>query len=106
MKIGAFLLTATANLGIGIVLFFLLIVALNGYSESQATPGLILFIIWILIFSLIMAILSFFMVGYFGKKSMNKFAAMIISVVVFSLAGAVVDFVGMLAAVGLIEVLM
>lgn len=105
MKIGAFLLTATANLGIGIVLFFFLIIALNGYSESQATPGLILFIVWILIFSLIMAILSFFMVGYFGKKSMNKLAAMILSVVVFSLAGTVVDFVGMLAAVGLIEAL-
>ncbi|HSK70771.1 MAG TPA: hypothetical protein VK892_03680 [Pyrinomonadaceae bacterium] len=106
MKIGAFLLTATANLGIGIILFFFLIIALNGYSESQATPGLILFIVWILFFSLAAAVFSFFTVTFLTKKkSFSPFAAAVFSTIGFVFIGGILDFIGIFAAIGLIEVL-
>jgi hypothetical protein len=106
MKIAAFLITALANLGVGFVLFFFLIIALNGYSESQATPGLILFIVWVLLFSLIAAVLSLLTINFLSKKkSLSRFAAAIISVVVCIFVGGTLNFVGIFAAIGLIEAL-
>ena len=104
MKIAAFLLTATINLGVGIILFFFLIIALNGYSEKQAAPGLILFIVWILIFSLAAACLSFFTVSYLiKKKSFSPLAGAFFSIIGFVFIGVILDLVGILAAIGLIE---
>lgn len=106
MKTAVFLFTATVNLGIGIILLFLLIIGLNGYSERQSTPGLILFIVWIFIFSFITAAFSFFTASFLNKKkSFSPFAAALISIIGFVLVGVVLDFIGIFAAIGLIEVL-
>lgn len=106
MKIAAFLITALANLGVGFVLFFFLIIALNSYSGSQAEPGLILFIVWTLLFSLAMAVLSVLAINYLTKKkSLSRLTAAIISVVVFIFAGGTLNFIGIFAAIGLIEAL-
>lgn len=106
MKIAAFLITALINTGIGAILFFFLIIALNGYSGSQAEPGLILYIVWILLFSIITAVLSVLAANYLSaKKSLNKFLALAISVTVFVIAGAALHFAGIFAAIGLIEAL-
>lgn len=106
MKIAAFLITALANLVVGFVLFFFLIIALNGHSGSQAEPGLILFIVWALIFSLATAVLSVLAISYLTKKkSLSRLTAAIISVIVFIFVGGILDFIGVFAAIGLIEAL-
>ena len=58
MKVAAFLITLLGNILIGAILFFFLLLALNGFSEKQATPAIILYIIWALIFSILSAGLS------------------------------------------------
>lgn len=106
MKIAVFLITALANLAVGFVLFFFLIIALNGYSGSQAEPGLILFIVWALFFSLAAAVLSVLAINYLTKKkSFSRLTAAIISVIVFIFVGGILDFIGIFAAIGLIEAL-
>ena len=106
MKIAAFLITALTNIGIGVVLFFFLIIALNGYSGSQAEPGLILFIVWVLIFSIAFAVLSVFATKYLiEKRALSRFTAAIISTMIFIVAGGIFSFIGIFAAIGLIEAL-
>ncbi len=105
MKVEIFLATALGNIGIGIVLFFILLLSLNGYSGKQAEPGLILFIIWVLLFSAaaVCAVLSANFLT--AKKSLNWIAASLISVLIFVVAGAILNFGGTIVAIVLTEAL-
>lgn len=100
MKTTAFLITTLINIAIGAVLFFMLVFSLNGFTEDQATPGLILFIVWALLCSLVAGILSFLSVKFLTeKKSFNRWLAALSAIVIFVIIGATVNFVGMIAAV-------
>lgn len=106
MQILNFLITALANIAIGFVLFFFLIVGLNGYSGSQAEPGLILYVVWALLFSLVAAFLSFLTAKYLiGKKSFSPVAAVAVAAPIFIIVGGVLNLVGIFAAIILIEAL-
>jgi len=106
IKVVIFLVTVLVNIGIGIMLFFLLLLSLNGYSGKQAEPGLILFIIWVLLFSIAAAVCAYLSANFLiTKKSLNWIAASLISILVFVAAGAILNFVGTVAAIILTEAL-
>ena len=106
MKIASFLFTALINIGVGIVLFFMLILGLNGFSEQQAMPGLILFFVWVLATALLTGILSIKAAGFFNvKKSLGAFLSALLAVLIFSATGAAMSFVGLFAAVFLVSAL-
>jgi hypothetical protein len=95
MKAIPFIITGLMNVGIGVALFFLLLLGLNGFTGKQAEPGLILFIVWVLLVSLLSAISSVVLTNYFvSKKSMNFWLAALLSVLIFVAAGAVFNWVG------------
>ena len=100
MKIATFLITALVNIAIAFVLFFMLIISLNGFSGRQAEPGLLLFIVWGLLSALITGILGIFLANYLAvKKSLNKIAATAISSLVFVIVGCIALVTGFFAAV-------
>lgn len=100
MKIATFLITALVNIAVGCVLFFVLILSLNGFSGKQAEPGLLLFIVWGLLSALITGVLGVLLANYLAtKKSLNKIAATAISSLVFIVAGGVSAVVAFFAAV-------
>jgi multisubunit Na+/H+ antiporter MnhB subunit len=106
MKIAAFLITGLINVSVGIVLFFFLLLGLNGFSGKQAEPGLILYIVWVLIASVITAVLSLWLTNYLtAKKGMNSILAGLIPVTGFVIIGAVSTFVALIAAVILVDAL-
>ena len=106
MKVEIFLATALGNIGIGIMLFFILLLSLNGYSGKQAEPGLILFIIWVLLFSAAAAVCAVLSANFLTtKKSLNWIAASLISVLIFVVAGAILNFGGTIVAIVLTEAL-
>jgi hypothetical protein len=106
MQILNFLMTAAVDIAIGVVLGFFLLLALNGYSEDQAMPGLILYVVWVLLFSLAAAALSVLTAKYLiGKKSFGALAACAIAAPIFIVIGGVVNFAGLFAAVILSEAL-
>ncbi|MDQ3712628.1 MAG: hypothetical protein M3388_10470, partial [Acidobacteriota bacterium] len=95
IKVVIFLVTALGNIGIGIMLFFFLLLSLNGYSEKQAKPGLILFIIWVLLFSAAAAVCAVLSANFLTtKKSLNWLAASLVSILIFVVIGAILNFVG------------
>ncbi len=99
IKATIFLITTLINVGIGAALFFMLVILLNGFTEDQAAPGLILFIVWALLCSLVAGISSFFSARFLTeKKSVNAWLAALSAIAVFVIIGATVNFVGMLIA--------
>ena len=106
MQILNFFITALINVGIGVVLGFFLLIMLNGFSGRQAEPGLILYVVWTLFFSLLAAILSVLSAKYLtSKKSLSPVASVAISAPVFIVVGGIFIFLGTFAAVILIEAL-
>jgi len=100
MKIATFLITALVNLGIAFVMFFMLILSLNGFHENEATPGLLLYIVWGFLSALITSVLGVLLADYMAvKKSLNKIAATVISITVFVGVGGVSVVVAWFAAI-------
>jgi hypothetical protein len=100
IKATIFLTTTLVNVGIGAALFLMLVISLNGFTEDQAAPGLILFIVWALLCSLTTGILSFLSAKFLTeKKSVNAWLAAASAITVFIITGATVNFVGMIIAV-------
>lgn len=92
-------MTAIINVGISVFLFFMLLLSLNGFTSKQAEPGLILFVVWVLISSLAAAILSVLTLNYLaGAKSFNQWLAALIAVAVFVVGGAAINFAGIFVA--------
>ena len=106
MKAIPFLVTSLINLGIGGVLFFFLLLALNGFSGKQAEPGLILFAVWVLLAALLAGAASVWLTNFFVvKKEMNFWLAAAISIIIFSLCGCVFNVVGWFASLFVTEAL-
>jgi len=100
IKAITFLVTALVNIGIGAVLFFILIISLNGFTGKQAEPGLVFFTLCILLVSLASGVLSFLSANYLAQsKSFNSWLAALLAITVFVIVGAAVNFVGAVAAV-------
>lgn len=106
MRIAAFLITSLINLIAGVVLLFFLLLALNGFTGKQAEIGLILYIIWVLIASILAGVLSVRLANYLAaKKSFSRWIAALISIAVFSLTGIGSIFAALIAAVFFVSVM-
>ena len=100
MKITALLMTAILNGVIGAGLAFFLLIAMNGFSESQAMPGLILFIIWVVLTSIITGVLSFLTTKYLiNKKFLSAIVSGLIAVVIFVIIGGIFNIIGSFGAI-------
>ena len=87
-KIAAFLITLVINIAIGVVVFFFLLVAMNGYSESDATYGLVAYIALALFVSLLMAVGAVVVVVILMNRKFSASSAAFIAVPIFSIVGA------------------
>jgi ABC-type uncharacterized transport system permease subunit len=68
--------------------------------------GLILFIIWVLLFSIAAAVCAYLSANFLiTRKSLNWIVASLVSVLIFVVIGAILNFVGMVAAIVLTEAL-
>ena len=87
-KVAAFVITLLVNIAVGVVVFFFMLVAMNGFSESDANYGLATYIVLALTVSLGMSILAAALVHLLLKREFRSFVATLIAVPVFSLVGA------------------
>jgi hypothetical protein len=95
-----FISTALINAGIGTMMFFMLILSLNGFTGKQAEPGIYLFIAWTVLTAIISGVLSFLSAGYLiNNKSFHPALAAFAAIAIFALLGAASDFIGFLAAI-------
>lgn len=102
-KIAASVITLLTCVVIGVSVFFVMLMGMNGYSESDSTYGLGTYIVLASLVSLLMALLAAFVTGKLIKKEYNSLVAVLISVTVFSLIGAVSKGVCCLIGIGVSE---
>jgi len=87
-KLAAFLITLVANITIGVVVFFFLLIAMNGYSESDAMYGFGAYILLALFVSLLMAACAVRVVLILMKRKFSGSSAAFIAVPIFCVVGA------------------
>lgn len=102
-KIVSFGLTMLVNLAAGVLLFFGLLLAMNGYSESDGTYGIVAYIVLAVAVTLLMSGLAALTTHLLQKREFRAWSAVLISVLIFAFAGAVLKFVSSLIAVGIAE---
>jgi hypothetical protein len=105
MRIIVFSITAGIQIAAAAVGFFVLLLSLNGYSEKQATPSLIFYIVLSLGSVLVAGGTSAYTAKRLTKrKSLGRLGASLIAIIGFSALGVLILIVGFFAALLLAEV--
>ncbi|CAN5363423.1 hypothetical protein BH20ACI2_BH20ACI2_08230 [soil metagenome] len=101
-KFIAALLTLIAHVSAGVVIFAVMLMAMNGYSESDAMWGLGAYIALAFLITLGMSILAAFSVKRLQDRKFNTVVAVLVTVAAFSFVGTLLNvicgFVGVIAA--------
>ena len=91
MRIIVFIITALVQLAVAVVIFFMLLLGLNGFSERDATPSLIFFIGLSVLCALGLGGAGAFMARRLvEKKSLGGVGASAIAVGTFSVLGVLI----------------
>ena len=93
---GIVIFVLLAAIGFGLVFFLLL--ALNGFSESDATPAMIFYFVWMILCAFVMGVAGIFLTKLLLAKSVNSILALVISVVLLTGIGGVIDFGGLIVS--------
>ncbi len=99
MRIAVFAVTAIVEFAAAIFGLFVLLLGLNGYSESQATPSLIFYIVVCVVSTLALSFLGTLAAKAIVKKGwLRKLWAAVVSIVLTSTVGVVLVVVGVFLA--------
>lgn len=88
LKIVALLITLAINIIIGVTVFFFMLLAMNGFSESDASYGLGLYVVLALVVSLAMSAGAALAVRLLIKRQFKPGVAALIAITIFSIFGA------------------
>ena len=102
-KILAAVVTLLINIAIGVTIFFFMLLAMNGYSESDATYGLGAYIVLAVIVSLVMSMCTALLVHVLMKREFRGWVAALISVPLFSVLGGGLKIVCSIVGVAIAE---
>lgn len=103
IKIITFLITLVVNFIAGVITFFFLLLALNGFSESDANYGIAAYVALAIVVSLLMASGAVLGVVVLLKRKFSGVSAAFISIPVFSVIGAGFKLVCALVGVAVAE---
>ncbi len=87
IKITAFFITLLLNVAAGVALFFFMMLAMNGFSESDATYGFIAFIVLALMVTILTSSGAAYLVHVLQKRKFHGAVAALIAVPIFSFIG-------------------
>jgi hypothetical protein len=102
-KIAAFVITLIISLAIGAVIFFMMLIAMNGYSGGDAEWGLIAYIALAVVTSLLSALGALLLARTLIKRKFSPLASVLIAAPVFAVIAAILDIVSCLIGIGIAE---
>lgn len=106
MKVIPFLVTGFLLFLAGLIFYFVLNNLLSDFTSKQAQPGIILFVGFAFVFTLMLAILSGVAANYFvEKKDKSIVIASLISIPVFVIIGLITMIVGLAICVAVADAL-
>ncbi len=86
-KVVAVALTVLINITLGVVIFFFMLIAMNGYSESDAGKGLIAYVLLAVVATALMGTATFLTSGILIRRGLSGISSALIVVPAFSLIG-------------------
>lgn len=90
-KIITFLTIGGVNLAVSVFLLFFLMLGLNGFSERDANYAFLFFIIGAIVVAVLAGILGIVLLKILIKKSFRSVSASIISILIFSILGIIIN---------------
>ena len=102
-KIAAFLITLMMTAGVGVFIFFMMLIAMNGYSGSDAEWGLIAYVALTVTVIVLVSFGAVLLLSAMLRKQFSPVISFLASVAAFSVLGAVLEIVCCLAGVGIAE---
>lgn len=102
-KIVATIITCVLNLAIGVVVFAVLVISMNGFSGDSAEAGLISYIVLAVVVTIVMSFGAFLLTGRLIKREFSGVVAALIAVPVFCVIGAVFKIVCIFLAILIAE---
>lgn len=102
-KIAASLVTMAASIAAGVTILFFMLVAMNGYGESDAAWGLGAYTLLSIVTTVAIALGAFFVTGRLLKNEFSPLASSLIAIVIFSIVGVVLEIVSSLIGVAVAE---
>jgi hypothetical protein len=106
LRITVFVVTAILDMTAAVFGFFILLLGLNGFSERQATPSLIFYIVFCLTSLLILSFLGTLVAKTFVERGwMGKVWAAIVSILSTSIVSGVLVIVAVFVGFALAEYL-
>jgi hypothetical protein len=90
-KISALLVTMVLNIVAAVVIFIILLIVMNGYSESEAGWGLLAFILLAAITAAVMSAAAFRVAGFLTKRAYKGITAVLITTPIFTLLGLALE---------------
>lgn len=103
LKIVTFFLTLIVNIAAGVAVLLVMLVAMNGYSESDALYGIVAFLFLALSVSLLMATLAALVAARLVKREYTPIVSGLIAVTAFSIVGAILKAVCCIIGIGISE---
>ena len=104
-KIAAFFLTFFVGVIAALIGFVVLIVALNGQSESDAFYGMLVYGLLALLIVFTLAVLAAVLVHFLLKREFKGWKAAFSSIILFSFIGLILLFFSIVIGVGISEYL-
>ncbi len=89
IKLTAFIVTLLINVALGVAVLFFMLLTMNGFSESDASYGIIVYIVLALLVTLLMSTSAALLVHVLLKRGFSKIASLFIAVPIVSVLGGV-----------------
>lgn len=102
-KIASLIITILLSVAVAIGVFAFMIIAMNGYSEGDATWGLGVFAVLGLIVSLSAGVAAHFFAGVLVKKQFSLLLSASVAVPVCTIVAIVLEIIAALIGVGVAE---
>ena len=103
-KIAALILTFVICTAAGTLVLLFLLVAMNGYSESNAMWGLGVYALLAFAVSVLMGFGSFLTTGLLQTRQYGVLPSVLISVILFTVIGSLADAICALIGAGIAEI--
>jgi hypothetical protein len=103
LKLLSAFITFAIDTVVAIIVLFMMLIAMNGYSESDATAGLGTYLVLALLGSLGMALAAFFLSGKLLSRGTRPAFAVLISTPISSIAGMILIVVSSVVGIAVSE---
>lgn len=95
--------TFLVNIAASLLVLFMMLVAMNGFSESDGEKGLAVYLVLAFAITLLVSLGAFLLAGSLLGKQYSAIASTLIAILVFSIGGVVLNIISGLIGIGVAQ---